>query len=239
MNMRSPIVSTLVFLASSAAAFAQQQAVIDLTGLQIRNATNQSRNSAGPIDPAYGYHYAIAGNVRGASGLLALLYPAPTPLAQVLEDFQPGSSAGLTGDSYNPTNAHPIELFNDRREGTSTLGSINVTYGLTLIAGIRADNIAYFQIDNVVLQPSAVVGYFVFTSGTVTIDRINVTPGDMNWDGQVNGDDAQAFVLAQLDPAAYVATYAHDPRLNGDLNRDGILDAADLLPFIQTLLSVS
>ncbi len=237
--MRLAITSTFLILVSSVAASAQQQAVIDLTGVQIRNATNQSRTSAGPISPAYGYHYAISGNVRGMSGALALLYPTPTPLAQVLEDFQPGSSAGLSGEAYNPTNAHPIEVLNDRREGTSTLGAITVTYGLTLIAGIRADNVAYFQIDSVVLQPSALVGFFQFTSGTVTIDRVNVTPGDMNWDGLVNGDDAQAFVLAQLDPAAYVAAYAHDPRLNGDINRDGILDAADLLAFIQTLLSVS
>jgi hypothetical protein len=237
--MRIPSTLILGILASTAAASAQQQSTIDLTGLQIRNATNQSRTSAGPIDPAYGYHYAIAGNVRGASGILALLYPTPTPLAQVLEDFQPGSSAGLAGEAYNPTNAHPIELFNDRREGISTLGSITVTYGLTLIAGIRADNVAYFQIDNVVLQPSTLVGYLQFTSGTVTIDRIPVVPGDMNWDGVVNGDDAQDFVLAELDSAAYVATYAHNPLLAGDINRDGILDSADLLAFIQTLLSVS
>lgn len=229
--------AALVLFACTAAG-AQQQVAIDLTGVQIRNATNQSRDSSPQtISPAYGYHYAIDGNVRGVGGILSLLYPTATPLAQVLEDFQPGASAALVGEFYNPSGAHPVEVLNQRIDGMTTISGITVTYGLTLIAGIRADNIAYFQTDNVILQPSALVGYLQFTSGTVTITRVPVVTGDMNWDGQVNGDDAQAFVLAEVDPSAYVAAYAHDPRLAGDINRDGFLDPADRVDLVQLLLS--
>ncbi len=224
--------------AATCPAAAQEQVTIDLTGVQIRNASNQSRDSSpNTISPAFGYRYVIDGYVRGVGGVLGLLYPNPTPLAQVMEDLAPGSSSGLEGEGYNPGGAHPVVLVNDRTEGVTVIGGVTVTYGLTLIAGIRADHVAYFQIFDVILSPSFLVGYLQFTSGSVTIMRIPVVPGDLNWDGRINGEDVQALALGLADSAAYRAAYGENPLLAGDLNRDGLLDSADADALAAVLLA--
>jgi hypothetical protein len=160
---------------------AQQSAAIDLAGVQIRNATNQSRTSPGTITPAYRYHYVVDGSVRGVGGVLGILYPNPTPLAQVMETLAPGSSAALSGDGDNCSGQHPFALPPTPTSGSTTILGIDVDYALTLAVGIDAAGHAYFSITNVVLSPAALTGYVQFSTGTATISRIDTCPA--NCDG--------------------------------------------------------
>jgi hypothetical protein len=168
------LISIAAPLALATAAAAQQSAVIDLTGVQIRNATNQSRTSAGTITPAYRYHYAIDGMVRGVGGVLGTLFPSPTPLAEVMEALAPGSSEALQGEGDNCSGLHPFDLPPATQSGSTTLLGINVNYGLTVSTGINAANFAYFSLTNVVLTPSLLTGYLQFTSGAATVSRVYV-----------------------------------------------------------------
>ena len=87
----------LALLGKALLGSAQQSTTIDITGVQFRNATNQSRSSVTPISPAFLYDYQITGSARGVSGALGFLYPTPTPLATIFESLAPGSSALLQG----------------------------------------------------------------------------------------------------------------------------------------------
>lgn len=160
--------AALLPIVAASCALAQDTTSIGLTGVQIRNATNQSRTSSpDTLLPGCIYDYRVDGFVRGQGGVLGALYPNPTPLATVLDALAPGASAGLIGTIPSPNGGtHPIELINQTTAGTTVLAGITVTYGLTLSGGVRADNIAYFDITNVTLSPAFLVGSLVFTSGS-------------------------------------------------------------------------
>ena len=169
-------------LAAAGAASAQQSVVVNLTGVQLRNATNQFRSSApNTISPAYRYHVVVAGMVKGVGGALGLLYPNPTPLATVMEALSPGSSAALDSYADNCSGTHPFGVPPTTQAGTAPVGIITVTYAFTLATGIDATNVASFSLTNVMLSPSALVGYLEFTSGGATLTRVNVCPA--NCDG--------------------------------------------------------
>src|SRR5262249_22980012 len=124
-------IACAALMACGGSALAQESASIDLTGVQFKDATSQSRTSAGTITPACYYDYAIDGMVRGTSGGLQLLYPDPTPLADVLETLSPGSSAFLVGRVANPGGAHPVVFFNQQLSGSQVIGSTTVTFTAT------------------------------------------------------------------------------------------------------------
>lgn len=218
---------------------ADDTAVLNLTGVRFQHATNQSRSSnPDSIDPGFGYRYQITGSVRGESGILGILYPNPTPIEEILETFQPGSSEALSSEVYNPTGQLPIEVQNERFEGSTVLLGITVTFGATISAGIDADGYVYFNMTEVVMLPSTGffrLGTMVFTSGNVTLDRIPAVSGDMNWDGVVNNFDIDPFVLALTEPALYTALYGYAPVYPGDVNRDGELNNFDIDTFIECL----
>lgn len=217
-------------------AFADESAVIDLTGVKLKNASNQYRDSSPQtIDDAFGYRYQLDAMVKGESGLLQILYPSPTPLADVLETLLPGSSEALNGEVYNPSGAHPLELTNERFEGDGNIGGINVHVGVTVGVGINAADVAWFSFTDVVIDPALIVGSMVVTSGTATLERIPAATADMNWDGSVNAFDISPFVLALSDPNAYTSTYGYSPIYPGDVDRDGSLNAQDIQPFIDAL----
>src|ERR1043165_5298307 len=101
--------TALLFLAAATPTFAQQSVSIDLTGLQLKNATNQSRTSSpNTISPSFRFSSVISGHVRGFGGAFGFLYPTSTPLATVLEDLAPGSSSMLSGTFDNCTGTHPL-----------------------------------------------------------------------------------------------------------------------------------
>jgi hypothetical protein len=208
--------SPLTLLATAAGA--ADSVSIDLTGVEIRNATNQSRSSApATIDPAYRYFIDFSEDtmVRGVSGLLALRYPNPTPLADIMEEFEPGSSAALHSSVINPNGTHPFGLTADDVGGTTVISGITVTFSMTLSAAINADDTASFSLTNVVVSPASLVGAMRFTSGSVMITRGCV--GDINDDGGVDGADVEAFfsLWENGEPLA-------------DLNQDGGVDGGDV-----------
>ncbi len=59
--------------------------------------------------------------------------------------------------------------------------------------------------------------------------------GDLNCDGLVDFGDINPFVLAVVDPSAYVATFPNCVVLHGDFNDDGVVNFADINPFVAVL----
>lgn len=199
---------------------------IPLTGLRIANGVNQSRTSSpNTIDTAYRYRYDFSDDtmVRGSGVVLGALFPNPTPLADVIEQFQPGGSAALHGAGNNPSGEHPIMLANQNFSSTQVLLGIEVTFGMTLSAGITADHYATFSLTNVVLTPSILVGSLTFTSGSVSITAL--CAADYDGDGGVTIDDLleYLFLYTEGDIAA-------------DLEGDAGVTIDDLLLYLQHFL---
>ncbi len=63
--------------------------------------------------------------------------------------------------------------------------------------------------------------------------------GDMDKDGRSTSDDINPFVLALVDPNAYLAQYGVDPNLIGDMDYSGKMDADDINPFVRWCMSMS
>lgn len=60
-----------------------------------------------------------------------------------------------------------------------------------------------------------------------------IVPGDMDLNGIVDLDDVDDFVLALIDPDAYVASHGGiEPIPRGDINDDGLLDGNDIGGFV-------
>jgi hypothetical protein len=198
-----------------------ESAVIDLAGVQIKNATNQFRTSAPTtVDPAFLYEYEINGLVKGSGFVMGLLVPDPTPLKDVLEMFQPGSSAFLTGEVENPSGTHPVELINEHFNGSGTYSGINVTFEADIAAGIDASNVAWFEIKNVKISPASLVGSLSFVSGTATITRVVVCYADCDESGSLDLFDFLCFTNAFNGGEPYA-----------DCDGSGGLDLFDFLCF--------
>jgi hypothetical protein len=214
LNSRTLFLSAGMLFCAAAIAQGAGSVSIDLTGLRISNNLNQSRNSSPQtLTPAFKYSVDFSDDtlVRGNSGLLATLFPNPTPLAQVLETFEPGSSASLNSIVYNSSGAHPFDGEAQTVGGTSS----GLTISLQLQARIDASDIASFSITNVVLSPAFVVGSMIFTSGRVTVSGACV--GDFNNDGGVDGQDIEAFFIQWSDGFTVA-----------DVNADGGVDGQDV-----------
>lgn len=194
---------------------------IGLAGVRIQNGLNQSRGSSPAlIDAAFKYNTDFSDDtmVRGRSGLLATLYPNPTPLAQVMEALSAGSSAALHSSVLNPGGTLPFNPEPQTAGGTSVISGLTVTFSMTLGTGIDATGLASFSITNVVVSPSILVGSMEFTSGSVVVSTGCI--GDFNGDGGVDGGDVEAFFVTweSGDAAA-------------DINGDGGVDGADVEAF--------
>jgi hypothetical protein len=213
-------------LALSTFASAQDSATIDLTGLKLQNGVNQSKTSApSTISPATQYRFDIDANIKGNNGILAVLYPNPIPLAELLESLNPGSSSTLKGLACNPSGAHPVTLLDQPFSGEGNLGGIAVKVSLNFKAGINASNQAFFELTNVVINPAILVGSATITSGTAKVDRVACL-ADTDGNGTLNIDDFIAFqtLYALGDEAA-------------DVNCDGTLNINDFIEF-QTLFAL-
>jgi hypothetical protein len=218
-----------IVLASIAAPVAAQQSVsIDLTGVKIQHGVNQSRSSTPDIiSPAFQYHYEIDGMVKGVGGVLGTMYPNPTPLAEVMEALSPGSSEGLSGIVGNCTGTHPASIQGIVVEGSTVQLGITVNYAMTLSTGINASNHAFFDLTNVVLSPSLLVGRLEFTSGAATITRIYVCPA--NCDGSTS-----VPVLNIADFTCFLTRFAAgEPSANCDCSTtEPMLNVADFTCFL-------
>jgi hypothetical protein len=218
------IVSALVVavvVAVSGLAQAAETVSIPLTGVQLRNATNQSRDSApNALTPAQRYTYSIDGLVRGRGGALGSLFPNPTPLAQVLEQLAPGSSDSLRGQFWNLAGTHPISPEPTVFSGSTVLLGITITFSATVTVGVRADGVAFFSLTDVVLSPSFLTGYLEFTSGAAEISRV-ACAADLNGDGVIDFNDLLEF-LNLYNASDSLA----------DVNTDGVVDFNDFLAFL-------
>jgi len=209
-----------VGLASTA--LAQDSVSINLTGVEIRDGQDVSRSSApSTLDPATRYRYEVSGMVEGSGVVLGSLFPDPTPLADALEQLSPGASDFLSGEIENPDGTHPFQVLGETFEGEETLVGITVRFAATFDAGIGADNIAFFNIRDVTLSPSFIVGSLRFTEGTALIERLEtVCRADIDGDGELTLFDFLAFqnLFDAGDPAA-------------DFDGDGGLTLFDFLAF--------
>ncbi len=224
--MRPLIPTILIATTLAVASRAQPSVQVDLTGLKLQNGLNQSKSSApATISPATRYHYNVNAMVKGSSGILAILYPTPIPLAQLFESLQPGSSEALDGYACNDLGTHPVTLLDQPYSGQGSLGGINATISLNFKAGINASNNAYFDVTNVVITPSILVGSATITSGTVTIEGIPCV-ADMDASGTLTIDDFIAFqtLFALASEAA-------------DVSCDNALTIDDFIVF-QTLFAI-
>lgn len=211
---------------AASAAIAGDTAVVDLTGVRIQDGLDQARDSSPEtIDPAFEYDYVIDGLVQGDGGIMEALFPDPTPLADVLEYFEPGSSEGLTGNVCNPDGTHPLELFNDHYSGQEVILGVTVTFAMDLAGGIDADDVAWVTMTNVVLSPSFLVGSLEFTEGSATMTRVECLP-DFNHDCEVNSQDFIAFLNAFT---------AGDP--SADFNGDGDVNSMDFIAFLNAFVA--
>lgn len=87
-----------------------------------------------------------------------------------------------------------------------------------------------------ITDPAAAGGVAMSPIAHLRMIPYECASGDMNCDGELNGLDVEAFLLAVVDPSAYSAQYAGCDRLQGDFNADGNLDASDLSSFTWVLV---
>ncbi len=72
-----------------------------------------------------------------------------------------------------------------------------------------------------------------FQLQTYTVTGPTVTLlSDMDWNGQKTTDDLQPFVLALVDPEAYIAQYGRGPDIVGDAGGDGLFNCDDIYFFV-------
>lgn len=236
-NQMFSVAVCLIILGVPALAQEKDQVAIDLTGLRLKDKTNQFRSSdPDRLRAGWAYAYEIAGKVKGESGVMKFVYPDPIDLAVLLEEFAPGSSDFLEGEIYNASGDHPFEIFGERFEGEGEFGGIDVTFGVTISGGIDDQGHTWFSLTDVIISPAFLVGNMIFTSGQVTITRIPAESGDANWDGSVDLLDVSPFITALLDDAEYERKYGHSVLYACDANRDGSVDTLDVEPFIALLL---
>ena len=210
-------------------ALADNTATLGLTGVQLRNATNQSRSSSpDTIDAGCAYHYVIDGMVRGRGtfSILSILFPNPTPLAQVMETLAPGSSAMLTGDVASPNGGtHPVTLMNQLIEGQQVVLGTTVTVSATLNVSVDAGNFVTFSITGVTISPAGTVGYLEFTGGAATVTSHAGCPSDFNGDCFVDFFDYSDYVDC-------FETGACPAGRTADFNGDGFADFFDYADFV-------
>ena len=218
----APLIAATSLALAATTCLAQTSTSINLAGLQIRNATNQSRSSApNTLTPAYRYSFRFSDDtmVQGQGVALGSLYPQPTPLTAVVDGLQPGASENLRGAGNNPTATHPYTLPPQSFTTNTTVSGIPVTFGLTLNASANADNTISFSLTNVVINPSILVGYLVVTQGSLIVETLCASDYDL--DGCVTIDVLLLFVsLFQAGDAA------------ADTDGDSAVTIDDLLEYL-------
>lgn len=205
-------------------ALAASEVSIDITGVQIRNATNQTRTSApAVIDPAFRYNYSLQGvSVRGIGGVLGLLYPNPTPIETVLASLGGGA---FTTEAVlpNPTGEIPAVLVNQTLTGSTVQFGVTFSFSANLTTSIDADGVASFSFTQVSITSSSIIfqpGYLQVTQGTVNISVGCVADYDL--DGGVTASDIGAFF-----------TDFEQGLAEADVDGSGGIDGSDIALFFE------
>lgn len=220
--MKHGLMAGGMVLGLSAGVLAQESVSIDLAGVEIRDGRSVARTSApDTLSPAPRYRYEVSGMVQGSGVVLGSLFPSPTPLADALEALSPGSSDVLAGEVDNPDGTHPFQVLGETFMGEQQLVGITVRFEATFDAGIGADDVAYFNVRDIVLSPSFLVGSLRFTSGAAVIERIELAcRADLDGDG----------VLTLFDFLAFQNLFSVGD-LAADFDGDGSLTLFDFLAF--------
>lgn len=217
-----PSLAACVFLAGNA--LGASEVSIDITGVQLRNNTNQTRTSApATIDPAFRYNFSFDEvMVRGVGGVLGILYPNPTSLATVL-DALGGDAFATEAVLANPSGELPALLVDQTLAGSTVQLGVTFTFSARLTTAIAADGVASFSFtevsitsSNILLQP----GYLQVTSGEVLISIGCIADYDL--DGGVTASDIGAF-FADFEQGL----------LEADVDGSGGIDGSDLALFFE------
>lgn len=205
-------------------ASAANEVFIDITGVQLRNATNQTRTSSpATIDAAFRYNYSLEGvMVRGVGGLLGILYPTATSLETVLAALGGGA---FTTEAVlaNPTGELPAVLVDQTLAGQTTQLGVTFTFSADLTTGIDAAGLASFSFTNVSITSSSPLlqpGYLQVTTGSVHISVGCVADYDL--DGGVTAADIGAF-FADFEQGL----------ADADVDGSGGIDGTDIGVFFQ------
>lgn len=190
-----PAVGLMLFAGHAMAA---SDVAINIVGVQLRNATNQTRTSApATIDPAFQYNYSMNGvMVKGVGGVLGILYPNPVTLESVMGNLGGGAFA-TEAVLMNPSGQLPATLVDETYSGSTVQLGVTFTFSAHLTTSIDATGIASFAFTNVSItssNPLLAPGYLQVTAGTVNISVGCIA--DFDLDGGVSGSDVSAFFSA-------------------------------------------
>ena len=87
--------------------------------------------------------------------------------------------------------------------------------------------------DGVGAKPIIDMGAYEFgTSGT---PPAGPCPGDLDGDGLCTAEDIDAFVAALVKPDQFDTLYPDSDMMSADVNQDGVVNFADINPFIELL----
>lgn len=178
----------------------------------------------------------VGGGTVGSGGLTpAMIAISPPNLTNI--DFKVGVSGALGGaQAFLALSTQPPAggvLISPTMHGPITLSGVGNGQGF----GTWQNPIDQTMIDSCdvyvqwqVTDPAA-AGGVAFSP----VAHLRMIPylcgGDMNCDGENNGLDIQAFVLAVLDPVGYEANHPGCNRAHGDLNGDNLVNVQDVAQF--------
>ncbi len=135
-------------------------------------------------------------------------------VARIYLDNVLRASGTIGGNLSNWDPAYPLALANEPSLNRPWLGTFHLA--------------AIYQR---ALAPAEIAHHFAIGPEPVT-----TVAGDLNCDGRLDLDDIPAFVLALLDEDGFAAQYPACDRLRADLNRDEIVDGADVQGFTVLLI---
>jgi len=219
----SPCVLLGLALACASPALAAETVSIPINGVRIQNNLAQSRNSGTQtINAAYRYSMRFSSDTTasGSGGILAALYPSPTPLATIMNDLAPGTDPLAPQSATNPSGMLPASLPTQTINQTSVLSGINVTFGMTINAGADAAGVCSFSLSSVVISPSILVGSLLINQGSIIVSTHCIA--DLTLDQAVTIDDLLAFL-----------GYFESGNVAGDMNRDDAITIDDLLVMLE------
>ncbi len=245
---QSCVIASLLMACGTA--LAAESVSIDLTGVVIRNNVTQSRSSSpNQIDPANNYTVTFSPDTRvrgrGEGGfslyVLPTLLPNPVTLDQAVQTLTGDPTADFpeTSEAPNPPGTHPFAMDPTVLAGETVALGVTITINATLAAQIGADNIASFNITNVVMMtsnPLIRTGYLEFTAGSVSITRHPIV-GPLCDSIDFNNDTS--FFDPQ-DIEAFLSVYSEGPCIPStatcndiDFNNDtSVFDPCDISSFL-------
>jgi len=162
--------------ASVIPAFAVDQVVIDLAGIEVKHGKASGNVAPDPIDEAITYKYSITGTVDGTGDFNSAV-PSGTSIAALLEEIEPGSSENLTGDFFNLSGNFPVTVYKNKLSGKVNFGGQKVSGKAKLTAAISDTGFAAFSVTGVSFK----IGQFPLSGGSIVFEagsKLTLTADD-------------------------------------------------------------